>query len=367
MLSIIDTGFHMKLNKKALGLAVAVALASTSAFAVAPTGNNSQKGSLMIFPRIDVSKGVDTLITVANDFNDTGVTLKCYKIAPVTPGSKTGPKIIVDFSVDLTHNMPTYWYASHGGAGAPPFDLWPDGVSRTVGEMKCWAVSKKDLTEIHFNHLIGTASVMIGLGQAYEYTAWTFQAVEGTNTSDNTGKKLSTPGVLNLDNAEYDKCPARLLGTFFPGGQRFNHATMTDAEIDLGPQTQITIASCTEDLRQDRGNPQTKLTYTFWNEEESIRTGTHECMDSWYEKDLNKFPLATHASLQTEIAYMRIQPTASTVCPGSAVVGIVGVKSESLGIGFFTRGTNLSGRGEFTGEIKYDPIEKSVAPPPNIN
>ncbi|MBK7590765.1 MAG: hypothetical protein IPI27_05370 [Betaproteobacteria bacterium] len=39
----------------------------TSAFAMTPMGNVSNKGSLLIYPRIDVEDGNDTLITLTND------------------------------------------------------------------------------------------------------------------------------------------------------------------------------------------------------------------------------------------------------------------------------------------------------------
>src|SRR5437667_3748759 len=71
------------MNRKSLGLGlriaavVALAMLSTSAFALTVFGNNSQKGSLLIYPRIEFSAGSDTLITLTND-SSLPVRLKCF-------------------------------------------------------------------------------------------------------------------------------------------------------------------------------------------------------------------------------------------------------------------------------------------------
>ncbi len=56
--------------------AIAVGLLSTSAWSATMMGNNSNKGSLLMFPRIDASTGVDTLITLVND-GSADVSVKC--------------------------------------------------------------------------------------------------------------------------------------------------------------------------------------------------------------------------------------------------------------------------------------------------
>ena len=102
------------------------------------------------------------------------------------------------------------------GQVAPPFGIFPDGAVRTAGELKCWAVTDDGSTELHYNHLFGTASIMnFENGQAAEYTAVAFQAL-GPSTL--TGTPLGSPGELNLDNVEYDGGPEMLLGNFQPDG-----------------------------------------------------------------------------------------------------------------------------------------------------
>jgi hypothetical protein len=354
------------MKRKSLVLsAVALGLLSSSAFAMTPIGNMANKGSLLVYPRIDVGPGVDTLITLVND-SSYSVRLKCYYASsdPIpTPYSGTASsakqyKHKVDFTIDLTHNQPVSWFASSGqvlwpsalkaGSIAPPFGNFPSGF-RGSGEMKCWASSDDFSAERHWNHLFGTASVMnFGTAQAYEYTAWAFQAM---GPATDTGKVLGSPGVLNLDNAEYDACPNTIVGDFIPAG----------APPIGGNFTQLTLASCNQDLRQNYTPTITKLTYTFWNQDEMARTGNHACANSWYETFLpaanhNWLNHATYQSLGTAAAYFRIETTADTsICGASATrSAYVGQKAEGFGGGTFLRGTNLTGRGVANGVIRYD-------------
>ena len=358
------------MKRKTLGIAVAVAIGvlSTSAFAITPFGNNSNKGSALIYSRIEVGSSTDTLITLTND-SAGPVRLKCYyatsdEIPTPYTGTLAGARSYkhkLDFTIDLTHNQPVSWWASSGYAAqesakvdqvAPPFGIYPDGASRYAGELKCWAVTADGSTEQHYNHLFGTASIFnFWSYQAWEYTATAFQALGAATL---TGTALGSPGVLNLDNSEYDACPNILLGNFVPNGY-----------WAYGEQshTQVTLASCNQDLRQAYTPTITKLTWTFWNQDESARTGTHWCADSWYETNFplqdNRWFQSTYYSLGTAAAYFRIETTADTqVCGiGTTTSAYVGVMEEDFG-GYYARGTNLVGRGVANGAIRYD-----VSPP----
>ncbi|MBK9675172.1 MAG: hypothetical protein IPO82_08035 [Betaproteobacteria bacterium] len=349
------------MKRKTLGIAVAVAVGmlGTSAFAMTPMGNVSNKGSLLIYPRIDVEDGNDTLITLTND--STGaVRLKCYYASSDDLGisysgsasSAKSKKHFLDFTIDLTHNQPIAFWAKSGWAVmpsgklplqvAPPFGIFPDGQKRTAGELKCWAVTNDGSTELHYNHLFGTASIMnFGFNQASEYTAVAFQAL-GPSTL--TGTALGSPGELNLDQVEYDGGPNILLGNFQPVGYD-------------GARSRVTLASLNQDLRQDYTPTITKLTWTFWNQDEMARTGTHWCANSWFESWLPYFQ-ASYASLGTAAAYFRIETTADkSVCGPSAVTSSYVGNIEQWNFGMY-RATNLTGRGQAKGVIKYD-----VSPP----
>ena len=366
------------MKRKTLGIAVAVAVGmlGTSAFAMTPMGNVSNKGSLLIYPRIDVEDANDTLITLTND--STGaVHLKCYYASSDDLGisysgsasSAKSKKHFLDFTIDLTHNQPIAFWAKSGWAVqpsgklplqvAPPFGIFPDGAKRTAGELKCWAITDDGSTELHYNHLFGTASIMnFGFNQASEYTAVAFQAL-GPSTL--TGTALGSPGELNLDQVEYDGGPNILLGNFQPvyAQEPENLPAVADTEslVRFGASTRVTLASLNQDLRQDYTPTITKLTWTFWNQDEMARTGTHWCANSWFESWLPYFQ-ASYASLGTAAAYFRIETTADkSVCGPSAVTSSYVGNIEQWNFGMY-RATNLTGRGQAKGVIKYD-----VSPP----
>jgi hypothetical protein len=159
----------MMINKAAIwGTSLSVALLSTSAFAVAPIGNTTQKGSLLIFPRIDVSGNKDTLIRITNDYSKP-VQLKCYFMDI--------DKNKVDFEFKLTMNQP-FWFKASDGEGTLPVQPFPKSGGHSTGELKCWAVSSNGENQIAWNHLVGSATIYdFSSRQAAEYNAWGFEAL----------------------------------------------------------------------------------------------------------------------------------------------------------------------------------------------
>src|ERR671922_981735 len=158
----------MMINKAAIwGTSLSVALLSTSAFAVAPIGNTTQKGSLLIFPRIDVSSKKDTIVRITNDYAKP-VQLKCYFMDI--------EKNKVDFEFKLTNNQP-FWFSASSGSGTLPVQPFPTFGGHDTGELKCWAVNAKGSEQISWNHLVGSATIYdYDSRQAAEYNAWGFQA-----------------------------------------------------------------------------------------------------------------------------------------------------------------------------------------------
>jgi len=368
------------MKRKTLGVAVAVAVGmlSTSAFAMTQMANDSNKGSLLIYPRIEADRyevnsvdgmggGRDTLITLTNDSTQ-AVRLKCYyassdEMATPFSGDPKKLKHKRDFTIDLTHNQPISWWAGSGDAVkssgklpdqvAPPFEYG-------AGELKCWAVTVTGDSELHYNHLYGTASLIDYRSmQAAEYTAVAFQAIGDQSL---TGTALGSPGELLLDNVEYDGGPVMLLGNFQP----YDFA---------GAKTRVTLASLNQDLRQNFTPTVTKLTWTFWNQDEMNRTGNHWCANSWFETTLPTID-SSYYSLGTASAYFRIQTTADTsICAGAKTSSYVGIIEQWNGVfsyhhmapseemlrpeydGFY-RATGLTGRGKAAaanaGSIKWD-------------
>src|SRR4029078_12295062 len=123
-----------------------------------------------------------------------------------------------------------------------------------------------------------------------------------------------TVSSLLLNGLAYDLCPNMLLGAFQPPGAPVAVYFGSGPPIrgTGAPQINISLASCRQDLTQTQAPFITKYTYTFWNQDEAARTGTHECADSWYETSFPAtatttgpnfsaaFPLAQFGSLGTE-------------------------------------------------------------------
>ena len=222
----------MKILRLWMAAVVAVGMLSTSALGLTVFGNVSEKGSLLIYPRIQVGPGFDTLITLTND-SSAAVRLKCYYATSdllATPYTGTaagarGLKHFEDFTIDLTHNQPIAWWASDGrayrnsqifgGFAAPPFGHpFPDGNTRDAGELKCWAITDDGSGLRTHNHLFGTASIFIlPTGQADEYTAWAFQSISPTGGGPAPGSINGSVTVTDTINPGFVPCsPISIVG-----------------------------------------------------------------------------------------------------------------------------------------------------------
>jgi hypothetical protein len=387
----------MNLNKKALGVAVAVALLSTSAFAVSPYGNTSQKGSLLVFPLIDTSDGKDTLIRITNDYSR-AVSLKCYYLA--TDASDYKKKYRGDFTIELSKTHPQAFWAKSGrsegstryGLNLRPFTklvpAGPDGASGIFdpvkvnkGELKCWAMDAEFINAVRHNHLVGTATIVdYKAGSATEYNAWSFQGLplDGPN-----GATLSaaTPGKLVLDgtSGNYDKVPKFAVGMFTPWGSKLDNEQITDLQISGGENwAKLYLASGTQDFSQSAKPIITKYAFTFFNQDENQLTMEHTCADSWVERDLSVFYSASAEAVGTYSAYYRVESNADDyVCPGSVVVGMMGVQVQGVQTGQhggvddngqrFVRAVATQGRGSTEGRITFNNPPSGGGGPPNLN
>ena len=303
--------------------ALAVALALCGSYALVSAAQNvanvSQKGSLLVFPRIDTSAtGAipsafrDTIVTIGND-NTQEVWVKCYWINRDQETS--------GFMFRLTANQPV-WFRASDGAGSGLYDnlagVSPMSASpffpgdNTTGELKCWAVDAGDTTQIVFNHLYGSAMIFDpSYNNAFQYPAWSF-----------TARNAGTAGSMVLDGATcYDACPQYLLFNFFARDTAINqpdegfHATFLNSSLTLVP--------CHQDLRQDRFPTCTKAKFDIWNENEVKYTGTYQCVKCWFEGYLgdigktrggyggSKF---TFKNLHTVAGRFRVQGIASSAC-----------------------------------------------------
>jgi hypothetical protein len=380
------------MKRKTLGIAVAVALGamSTAALAVSPYGNGTQKGSLQIFAKVTPN----TVIQLTNDFTGAGtddgsVLVKCYyqtneqawgidrsnkdplKWAPFPNNYRV--KHHTDFLFPMTRNQTIWWHVGSGrgtAGGIPVLFPMADGYAPNTGfngfldkgqveaaDLKCWAVDGNG-QEIHFNHLVGTATVYEG-SDAFMYNAMSFQAVTPSNATENTRRVLPTPGVLNLDGVEYDSCSRQAIGNIYavtdpwPKGRVISTELVSPDSVEGRWAAQVDLVQCTQDLRETYVPPITKYVFEFWNENENKFTGTEVCGDSWIEIDLWNLEHAKRSNLKTAAAYFRASAVGQ-ICKDAKDGGVMGVISQRTSNGALV-GATLNGRGNYTGgKIYYD-------------
>ncbi|ADJ29211.1 hypothetical protein [Nitrosococcus watsonii] len=407
----------MKRYAVIMGTVVAASLLSTSALAL-DRGNTSEKGSLLVFPNVDVSGNRNTIIRIQNDYSDS-VSLKCYW--------KNGTKFFADFQIELTKFQPI-WISAKDGRGTYNVTPFPDftnqayldnigvgyqgpeensinggrnhrGVrpsqvllpdnAKEAGELQCWAVDSSGASEIRWNHLVGTATVVdASKGTAYEYSAWGYRCLVGNNGDSCV---TAEAGKLNLDGAEYEACPKKLIGHFSPAGTSVGNLHVR--------QNELTIASCNQDLSQDQQFHFTKLKFNVWNEQEVKLTGAYQCIDSWHQLLLSGVQNngRNFSASGTNVARFKVKGVKSSVCerpdaPRTPFVdesivtedaGIMGVLATTYGFGkgiplgdddddsenggsggLAESGSTLHMLGQLPGFIAYDaeePIEERPA------
>lgn len=309
--------------RKALVYALAIVLVLGGSYALASAAQNvanvSQKGSLLVFPRIDTSpidanptSFHDTIVTIGNDYTQE-VWLKCYWINRDQETSA--------FMFRVTPNQPI-WFRASDGAGTGLYDdlssvspvtaapFFPG--DNTTGELKCWAVDAGDTTQIVFNHLYGSAMIFDPVNNtAFQYHAWSF-----------TARNAGTAGSMVLDGvAHYDACPQYLLFNFFSRDSAIN--LPDDGGSATFINSSLTLVPCHQDLRQDRVPTCTKAKFDIWSENEVKYTGTYQCVKCWFEGYLgdigstsggyggSKF---TYKNLHTLVGRFRVQGMASNTC-----------------------------------------------------
>jgi hypothetical protein len=343
------------MNRKLTTIAISTALAlgSHAAFATGTTvaldtANTTQMSSLLVFPRIDVSEGKNTVVRITND-STKGVFVKCYYQNHILFDA-SGVKNKVDFEFFITRNQPVYFDALTG-RGNQIVNIFPTEGER-VGSLTCWAVNADGNKQLSFNHLAGNAVIEdVQSGDTEIYNAWGFQAAGADKAPVGTG------GLIEMNGTHYNTCPKYLIGNFRP----FNPDPV---------DTQLTVSSCTQDVRQDNAIHTTKLKFDVWNGNETKFTGAWECMDSWHEvwlRDgeggIDRAGQNFHSNvLGTEIASYRVNGIASSQCNAatapwytqSEAVGLVGVQLTNINYGDNYELEELHGSGALSGSIAWD-------------
>jgi hypothetical protein len=321
-----------------------IALSNRLALAAQNVANTAQKGSLLIYPAVDVTPTdlSNTLIEISNDENSP-IQIECYYV--------NERKDRVDFGFGLTAKQTASWdvLSGTGTISAPRFPsggtFQPGNPSR--GELICFAVDSAVANQVAFNHLSGTATITqfneLDAGQAkqaFRYNAWSFTA-EGAPPDYAV---IGTPGRLTLSGGglgTYDACPQYNIVNLMPGeDNRGSGARLGVAPASLYTiGSALTFVSCNQDLRQDFVLHLTKLQLTVWNANEQSFTGSYACVDSLGklgpDSDINVTNGSnfSRSTLRTDSARVQVQGVASTQCPGSENAAILGVFTSLVSFG----------------------------------
>lgn len=315
---------------------------AASAFAI--TADTTHKGSLLIYPKIDMTRTstggahTDTFITLSND-GGANVGIECYWVNGATQAH-------TDFGFNLTAYQPYVFSASGGGFnGTTETSAYPygsQGFSTPVGFLACYATIPNTVTPAAWNYLYGTAWVIDYVDNvAYSYPAWSFRVFStatgsvpvaispGTPPSNGT---TETQFSLPLDGVTYSSCPAQLA---------FNFPLETGSGVGPFPAANdLTIIPCKQDLREAFTKTVTKLRFDVWGTFETKYSNAYSCANCFWDNFLNSsninynaaFTAAQEnggsivANLLSSIGRFRVTAIGDTAtCPGSAPASIIGL------------------------------------------
>ncbi len=346
------------MNRNVLLTGISLVFALVSQSGLAANANTTQKGSLLIYPKIDVRDGVTTWVRLVND-SKLPVTVKCYYMDV--------NKNRVDFEFPLTKNQPMIFDAATGIGPSRSVNAFPQGTDYPgYGELICFAVSDDGTRLRHHDQLSGTATIADtsngngngNVNGASEYNAWSFRY-------NANGTTEPTAGDLNLTGRTggYDSCPAYLMGQFSPSG------SPAPGDRTTYGKTTISVSSCSQDLRQDYTRNETKLQFDVWKYDETRLTGAYHCANSFAETalgDVGTAPQNFTAAVLKEAAYYRVQGVQSTQCKDSKNTGLVGVQTSLIpGLGSISTELAASNNAAIPdGFIKWDAFPGLEAPAP---
>jgi len=361
--------------KIATAASVAGLLAAGSALGAQNVANTNQKGSLLIFPLINIDQrgreAKDTIIEISND-GTSRIHVECLYV--------NERKDRANFDFHLTGKQTVSWdVLTQDGDQVQPVQFPTDrGAPPHAGNpfrgiLVCFATNQAREFQVAWNHLTGTATV-INLNdrtarqsrQGFKYNAWAFAARNESGLApDNNTFAHGEPGRLELSGANaagaYDGCPAYNIANFMPNGARLgNLATLNN---------NLSIASCNQDLRETYNKHNTKLEFTVWNSFENSFTGAHVCVDSVATVALGEFNRKLEqgsnfdfSTVRTPNARFQVRGVSATPpCPfQTEVSGLLGVLESEVAIAGSQRsdasiGDTLHGAGVLPGYVLWDP------------
>ncbi|MFZ2447317.1 MAG: hypothetical protein WAW37_13240 [Syntrophobacteraceae bacterium] len=300
----------------------------------------SQKGSVLVFPRFDISGDKDTVVILTNDYKLPVWVRGIY----VSPTQETN-----DFLLELSPFKTISWSIRYGKSdfiATVPRSFYEKGY------LIIFASDSTGTTQLNWNHLYALAKLVDysaqSSWQAWEYQPWTFAA-----RTASLGQPVGDPGLIVLDGASFDACP-----------QYLNYNIMMSGEAyDFFQDTQLTLLPCKQDVTQYPKATRTKAVFQIANENETWLSGAEKCVSCWFEYLLSGIsPNFLKGIAGTSAGHFKVYGVASPKCniTGNAAVAtpFVGVAVEKLNFLAYgpveLAGTEGTSSGVAAGFIKYD-------------
>ncbi|MGB0716763.1 MAG: hypothetical protein ACPGXK_12850 [Phycisphaerae bacterium] len=271
-----------------------------------------QKGSLLVFPNVEIKWNAageitrDTFLQINNGhYTPVGVQLYFRNGDP--------PLEAVDGAMpERSHpgfnhagcRLNFGWYESRYWSAATG---QPDGCSFSVldtgnpmgrpdpevpggrvlrGCIYAWAVDPEG-AEMNWNSLSGTALVT----DYASFSGWEYPAVGFDALAGQRGDTLPEPGVLRLDDIEYERPPNQLFLNFWASGTY----PLTPGSPPVHVDTLLTLLPASQDFRQNNdGCVVTKASFDIRNMFGDFLSGTHHCVECWDQSRLSSYGIPNH-------------------------------------------------------------------------
>jgi hypothetical protein len=319
------------------GLTASIGLAADN-----DRANVTEKGSLLVYPLVEVHYSAtgeverDTFITLTNDYNlSPNVQVKMFFVSGDirTTGCRWECPF-ADATLNLTPDQPAYWSVDEGrsfsnsGLGfsviGNPIPN-PNGSGGTIhrGYILAYAIDNNG-HQIRWNHLFGEATIVDYLaGTAHTYQAYAFSAVAGSH-----GATIGSAGDLDLDGSQYDWAYEKVIFNFFvDGSEAFSATAVHSHEFDgATPDSLVTVTSdltllvLKEDFVGSNGRRVpfgTLARAVIWNENENKKTNTTRCIYCWDQTSLSGYATGPNwftMALGTDMGKAEIFGEQSVVC-----------------------------------------------------
>jgi hypothetical protein len=332
---------------KSVVLLAAALSATTAAAAVPPVETTVERGSVLLFPYVVVEAGRSTtVIRITNDATG-AVRIVCQFVA--SDRHRNGTRFTLG-------KRGTFWADAQTGQASTP-GLNPFPRADTKGWLACFAVDSAEATQIRWNFLRGSATILDYVsGTAVEYAAVPLRALAA-----NPGPS----GVIRLNGTTYDACPSTLSVPFEPPG------SPGDGGVIQGHR--VAFLACNLDTRQNDQSSIREYLYAFSARRTAPARGganVSDCRDEWFDTTLLDLPQGEGNAIFTtaflgdtgsySVSATSLVPSGGCASPLRSRAGLVGVHLTDVSVvpgppSAQTQVRTFKGKGTAAGFLNWDP------------